>query len=250
MVQVGFYGATRYGWHMGTHATAFAIAICAYTYARKHGQSSDFSFGTGKVNYLAGFASAVILGIVALLMIVESLQRLVHPELTLYSHAIAVACIGLVVNLISVSILHEHQEHHHDHNIKAAYLHVLADALTSMLAIFALLAGLYFGWQWIDALMGIVGAIIISRWAYQLIKQTSAVLLDKTVASDAVARVKKIIESDDTVIVHDIHVWAVAEHHNAAILSIAATGNGEIAPYKKILQQEVPSLSNITIELR
>ena len=177
------------GWHMGTHSAAFLIAIFAYSYAKKHANNKDFSFGTGKVNSLGGFASAIALAIVALMMIIESVQRLIEPQSIHFNEAIVVAIIGLVVNVASVFILHDDHHHHgephhhhdHDHNMKAAYFHVLADTLTSLLAIVALLVGKYIGLLWMDPLMGIVGAIVIFRWSYGLVKESSEVLLDKSV---------------------------------------------------------------------
>jgi len=177
------------GWHMGTHATALGITAFAYFYARRHADDPRYSFGTGKVGVLGGFTSAVVLAVVAILMSVESLERLISPEAIRFNEAIVVAIIGLVVNLVSAFLLqgghhdHGHNEahHHHDHNLRAAYFHVLADALTSVLAIVALFAGKIFGWNWMDPFMGIVGAIIISRWAYGLLQETSKVLLDRDV---------------------------------------------------------------------
>jgi cation diffusion facilitator family transporter len=183
------------GWHMGTHAAALGITAFAYRYARKHAQNPNYSFGTGKVGVLGGFGSAVVLAVIALLMGVESVQRLFAPVNIRFNEAIAVAIIGLAVNLISAYLLrgrHHYDHgaghgHHHDHNLRAAYLHVLADALTSVLAIFALLTGKAFGWIWMDPIMGIVGALIISRWSYGLLVDTSKVLLDRDVNAEASA---------------------------------------------------------------
>ncbi len=172
------------GWHMGTHSAAFLITLFAYAYAKKHANNKSFSFGTGKVNYLGGFASAVALAIVALMMAVESVQRLFEPHSIQFNEAIIVAIIGLVVNVASAFILkddHHHHHHHHDHNMKAAYFHVLADTLTSVLAIVALFVGKYMGAVWLDPVMGIVGAIVIFHWSFGLIKESSSVLLDKSV---------------------------------------------------------------------
>lgn len=187
------------GWHMGTHVAAFFITIFAYRYARKHAHDPDFTFGTGKVSILGGFASSIALAVVAMVMAIESIQRLYSPEEIYFNQAIIVAAIGLVVNIASALLLdikHDHghshhghhdehsgHNHHHDHNLRAAYFHVLADALTSLLAIVALLSGKYFGWGWLDPTMGIVGAMVITYWAYGLIKETGPVLL--TAASKA-----------------------------------------------------------------
>ncbi|RPJ70129.1 MAG: cation transporter, partial [Desulfobacteraceae bacterium] len=177
------------GWHMGTHAVALGITALAYHFARRHADNPRFSFGTGKVGELGGFASAVVLAVIALIMAVESVQRLLSPLPIRFNEAIAVAVIGLVVNLVSAFMLrdrHRHSHgagpaHHHDHNLKAAYLHVIADALTSLLAIVALATGKIFGWVWMDPLMGIAGAVIITRWSYGLMKDTGKVLLDRDV---------------------------------------------------------------------
>lgn len=177
------------GWHMGTHAGAFAITIFAYHYSRKHSDNRDFTFGTGKVSVLGGFSSAIALAVIALFIGVESVERLIVPQEIRFNEAIAVAVLGLAVNLFCAYLLHgnhthEHghghdHTHHHDHNLRGAYLHVLADALTSVLAIFALSFGKLFGWQWLDPLMGIVGALVITRWSYGLLRDTSKILLDK-----------------------------------------------------------------------
>jgi len=244
------------GWHMGTHSAAFLITIFAYAYAKKHANNKDFSFGTGKVNYLGGFASAVALAIVALMMALESIDRLIEPQTIYFNEAIAVAVIGLIVNIASVFVLHDdhHHEghdhhHHHDHNLKAAYFHVLADTLTSLLAIVALLAGKYFGWIWMDAVMGIVGAIVISRWSYGLIKESSHVLLDKSANTLTLTKAIDAVTVENGTIIRDIHIWKIAPGHQAIILSIAAKIPLEASHYKKLIQQKLPGLSHISIEV-
>jgi cation diffusion facilitator family transporter len=182
------------GWHMGTHAAALGITVFAYVYARRHADNPRYSFGTGKVGALGGFASAVGLAVVALLVFGESVVRVASPVAIRFDEAIAVAVIGLVVNLASAFILRDHHEHghgagehdehhhdHHDHNLRGAYLHVMADAMTSVLAIVALIAGRQLGWVWMDPAMGIVGSIVIARWSYGLLRDTSGVLLDAEV---------------------------------------------------------------------
>ncbi len=251
------------GWHMGTHAAAFAIAMFAYRYARKHKNDSSFSFGTGKVQSLGGFASAVALAVVALLMAIESIGRLLNPLTIHFNEAIAVAVVGLVVNIVSVFVLHdnhhhahedqhhahceEHRHHHYDHNLKAAYFHVLADALTSVLAILALCAGRFFGWVWMDAVMGVVGAVIIAKWAYNLVKESSHILLDRTEGDTS--SLKASLEATQPIKVHDLHIWSIAENHKAAILSLET--HVEINPevLKEILAEKVPRLSHATIEI-
>jgi len=249
------------GWHMGTHSAAFAISLFAYSYASKHANNKEFSFGTGKVNYLAGFASAVALAMVALMMIIESVQRLIEPHNILFNEAISVAIIGLTVNVASVFLLHDdHQHHdhshdhehhhHHDHNMKAAYFHVLADTLTSVLAIFALLIGKFYGLLWVDALMGIVGAVIILRWAYGLIKESSGVLLDKSASPSSLNKVADAINKENDTTISDIHIWKIASEHQAAILAVSAKNPLEPHEYKSILKQQLPALSHISIEVK
>ncbi len=246
------------GWHMGTHSAAFLIAIFAYSYAKKHANNKSFSFGTGKVNYLGGFASAIALGIVALMMILESIQRLVEPQNIQFNEAIIVAFIGLVVNVVSAFILkdddhhHHHHEdssnHHHDHNMKAAYLHVLADTFTSVLAIAALLIGKYIGLVWMDPAMGIVGAIVISKWSYGLIKESSEVLLDKSEKNSTLEEISKTLSKKNTVI-NDIHVWKIAAGHQSAILKVISTEPMSSNEYIHILKEFLPQLSHISIEI-
>jgi len=240
------------GWHMGTHSAAFLIAIFAYSYAKKHANNKDFSFGTGKVNSLGGFASAIALAIVALMMIVESVQRLLEPQSIHFNEAIVVAIIGLVVNVASVFILHDdhHGEHHHhhDHNMKAAYFHVLADTLTSLLAIVALLVGKYVGLIWMDPLMGIVGAIVILRWSYGLINDSSNILLDKSVKKSTLEQISKALSKKNTVI-NDIHIWTIATAHQAAILKVTSAQPLNSDEYEGILKEILPQLSHISIEI-
>ena len=241
------------GWHMSTHVFAFMITIFAYRYARKHARNWAYTFGTGKVNVLGGFASAIALGIVALVMLVESFHRILDPQIIQFNQAIAVATIGLFVNLVSALLLqhdhhHDSHEHHHDHNLRAAYFHVLADALTSVLAIVALIAGKYFGWNWLDPVMGIVGAIIITRWAYGLAKQTGPILLDASMAKENCQAVQEVLEQDSHAIVTDIHIWKIAENHYAAVISLVTHLPNSVDYYKGLLQ-DFHQLSHITIEV-
>jgi cation diffusion facilitator family transporter len=238
------------GWHMSTHVAAFMITIIAYRYARKHADNPAYAFGTGKVSVLGGFASAVALAVVALVMFVESMHRIIEPQIIQFNAAIGVACIGLLVNVISAFLLkdgHEHH-HHHDHNLRAAYLHVLADALTSLLAIMALLSGKYFGWNWLDPVMGIVGAIIITRWSYGLIKQTSPILLDGSIEEEYQLAIQEAIEKDSDNRITDIHIWKVGPNHYAAIISIV-THFPKVTEYYKELLSEFHRLAHITIEI-
>ncbi len=245
------------GWHMGTHSAAFAITIFAYIYARKHTCNKRFSFGTGKVTVLGGFASAVALAVVALVMIVESIERFFEPLNILFNEAIAVAVLGLSVNLVSAWLLrgHTHSNQHHgvshshrDHNLKAAYFHVLADALTSLLAIIALLAGKALGWVWMDAAMGVVGAVIIMRWAYGLLTETSSILLDSSLNENQLQTIRIAIESDADNRISDLHLWKVSPSHSAAIISIV-THNPRPPEYYKKLLRNVQELSHVSVEV-
>ncbi|MFH2012888.1 MAG: CDF family Co(II)/Ni(II) efflux transporter DmeF [Pseudomonadota bacterium] len=246
------------GWHMGTHATAFVIAIFAYQYTKKHSQDKQFTFGTGKVSVLGGFASAVVLAVVALIMAVESILRFINPSVIQFNEAIVIAVFGLIINIICALLLyvgHEHdyehgnsQQHHSDHNLRGAYLHVLADALTSILAIIALTFGKFFGWNWLDSLMGIVGAVLITRWSYGLIKDTSLILLDKNIALETSEEIVKIIESDSDNRVADIHVWKVGPADYAALISLVTHFPKDSEYYKQLLSK-VTELSHVTIEV-
>lgn len=251
------------GWHMGTHVAAFMITIFAYRYARKHNNNPAYSFGTGKVGVLGGFASAVALATVALMMLIESLQRLVTPQAIQFNAAISVAALGLFINLLSAVILkdhhghdhahgtssnHDHHAHHHDHNLYAAYMHVLADALTSVLAIAALLCGKYLGLNWLDPLMGIVGAIIISRWSWGLVRQSGPILLDGSLPLEQQKAIRETIEKDGENHVTDLHIWRVSEHHFAAIISIASSHPRD-AEYYKALLSGFGQLEHLTIEV-
>ena len=241
------------GWHMSTHVAAFAITIFAYRYARKQTNNPDFSFGTGKVSVLGGFASAVALAVVALVMALESSQRIFAPHEIHFNEAIAVATLGLIVNIISAFLLqdhhshsHEHEHHHHDHNLRAAYLHVLADALTSLLAIIALFSGKLLGWTWMDPIMGIVGAAVITHWSYGLLTETSSILLDKTVEQSLT--IKAAIEADSDNRISDIHVWQVGPNHSAAIISLVTHDPKPPEHYKKLLKN-IDGLSHISVEV-
>jgi cation diffusion facilitator family transporter len=246
------------GWHMGTHAIALSITAFAYFFARKHSDNPNYSFGTGKVGVLGGFASAVVLAVIALLVGVESFQRLITPKTILFNQAIAVAVVGLIVNLVSAFLLqnkhhhgHKHdsgKHHHHDHNLRAAYLHVLADALTSVLAIIALLTGKIFGWIWMDPVMGIVGATVITKWSYGLLIDTGKILLDRDVNQEAVDEIRSKIESDSDTKVTDIHVWRVGSHHLSALISLVTHYPKSPDHYKNLLL-EYDEIVHVTIEV-
>ena len=248
------------GWHMATHVAAFGIAVFAYRYARQHADNPQYTFGTGKVSVLGGFASAVALAVVALVMGLESVARMLAPHPILFNEAIAVAVVGLVVNVVSGLLLHAHadhdhdhdetpgQVHHHDHNLRAAYLHVLADALTSVLAIVALVAGKYFGWTWLDPMMGLVGAAVIARWSWQLIRDSSQVLLDGTADANILGAIRDAIERDADNGVADLHVWQVGPHHLSAAVSLV-TQHPKAPEHYKHLLRDIPRLAHVLIEV-
>ncbi len=254
------------GWHMGTHAAALGITLFAYRYARRHAQDPRYTFGTGKISVLGGFTSAVVLQVVALLMAGESIRRLLMPQPIQFGEAISVAILGLLVNLVSVRLLgnehthdhnhnHDHNHGHHDdhshtadHNLKAAYLHVLADALTSILAIVALLAGWIWGWVWMDALMGMVGSLLISRWAIGLLKDTSQILLDGSSDAQVIAEIRTLLESDADNRLSDLHVWRIGEQASAAIISLVTHYPRPVEYYQGLLKP-VHELKHITIQV-
>jgi len=277
----GSMALTADGWHMSTHAGAMLISAFAYLYARKHAHDPRFTFGTGKFGDLAGFASAVVLGVVALLIAWESALRFVSPVEIDFNQAIIVAVIGLIVNIVSALLLkddHHHQGHHgdddnHDHghdsnahhhddhahgshahhqsrdnNLRAAYLHVVADALTSVLAIVALILGKWNGWTFLDPAMGIVGGIIIARWSWSLLRSTGAVLVDAMPHQrPLLAKIRGAVETGNENIT-DLHVWQVGPGHHAAIVSLSTTGETSAAAYREKLL-EIEELSHVTIEI-
>ena len=253
------------GLHMGSHTVALGINAFAYVYARRHAHSSRYSFGTGKVNTLGGYTGAVLLAVFAAIMAFESILRLIDPVSIAFDQAIGVAVVGLLVNGVSVFILgvnhdhghehghsHEHHghghHHHHDHNLKSAYLHVLADALTSLLAIFTLLIGKYFGAVWMDPVMGIVGAILVARWSLGLLKSTSGMLLDEQADEALLETVRSSIEKDASCTVVDLHIWTVAPGIHSAIISVVTTTPRNASFYKERLPASL-SLKHISIEV-
>jgi cation diffusion facilitator family transporter len=209
------------GWHMSSHALAIGLSAMAYATARTYAKDPRFAFGTWKIEILAGFASALFLVGVALAMVIGSLERLISPQAIQYEEALAVGVLGLLVNMVCAFILgkahqhdhahHAHHAHHHDLNLKSAYLHVVADAVTSVLAIVALLGGWLYGWSWLDPVMGIVGAVLVALWAKNLIIETAKVLLDREMDHPVVQEIKEVIESDGQTRVSDLHVWRVGK---------------------------------------
>ncbi|HJX98734.1 MAG TPA: CDF family Co(II)/Ni(II) efflux transporter DmeF [Chthoniobacterales bacterium] len=249
------------GWHMSTHVTAFLITAIAYYFTRRHSSNEQFSFGTSKIGVLGGFASAVVLSVVALLMAGESVHRLFVPLQIHFNEAIGIACIALSVNVVCAFLLKEdhhhgpdhhgenrHHSHPHDLNLRAAYLHVLADAFTTFLAIIALTSGKLFGWSWLDPVVGLVGSGVVFSWAYGLLRDTSGILLDRTpLSSDLPNEIRHAVEGDGDSIVTDLHVWQVGTGKFAAIVSIVAHEPKNSDEYRKLLQDH-EELVHVTIE--
>ena len=247
------------GWHMGTHVTAFLITALAYHFSRRHAANPLHSFGTAKIGVLGGFASAVVLAVIALLMAGESVHRFFMPLSIHFNEAIGIAVLGLAVNLVCAFVLthahdhahphdHGHRHQQHDLNLRAAYLHVLADAFTSVTAISALLAGKFFAWTWLDPAVGILGSGVVLSWAYSLIRDTGGILLDRTPASsDLPEEIRRAIESDGDSIVTDLHVWQVGVGKFAAIVSIVAHEPRTSDQYRERLRGH-EELVHVTIE--
>lgn len=242
------------GLHMGSHTIALSINAFAYVYARHNANNERYSFGTGKVNTLGGYTGAILLAVVASMMAWESVERLIAPISIAFNQAIIVAVLGLVVNGASVFILginqghgHEHEHHRHDHNLRSAYFHVLADAITSLLAIFALLVGKYFGAVWMDSVMGVVGAALVARWSLGLLKSTGVILLDQQSSKETQDSIRKTIENDDNRIV-DLHLWAVGPDIYSAVISIVSRFPQQPEYYKSLLANDL-TLDHVSIEV-
>lgn len=244
------------GFHMATHAGALGIAAIAYAYAKRHAHGRRYSFGTGKVGDLAGFASALILGLFALGIAYESLTRLFDPSPVAFAEATIIAVIGLGVNIASALLLghghsgdhgHDHHDtaHEKDNNLRSAYLHVVADALTSVLAIAALLGGRYLGWVWLDPAMGVVGSVVIAAWAWSLMRDTGAVLLDATDAAIE-AEIRKLVEGPGDAKITDLHVWRVGPGAHSAIISVVGATREVICARVK----SVHEIEHLTVEIR
>jgi len=268
------------GFHMATHALAMGVAAAAYVYARKQAHNDRYTFGTGKVGELAGFSSALALGLISIGIAAESAQRLFHPHAVAFTEATFVAVLGLGVNLVSALMLsggghhhhhghghdddhdhdhdheHEHEhDHHHGHahgrpdnNLRSAYVHVLADAVTSVLAIVALLGGRFLGWVWLDAVMGVVGALVIARWSLALLRETGRVLLDGELPATRREAIARAIESAGDARVADLHVWRVGPRHLAAIVSVVTTRPREPDYYRSLLTA-FGDLAHVTVEV-
>lgn len=251
------------GWHMATHASALGIAGLAYLFARRQARNSHFTFGTGKFGDLAAFASAVILGIVAIQIAFESIERLVNPVTIAYREAITVALLGLVVNLVSAFLLREeHDDHHHGHghnhdhghhhrhrdnNLRAAYVHVVADAATSVLAIMALVAAAWLQWGWADPVVGLVGAVVIASWAVGLLRSSGSVLLDVNNASKMEGLIRERLETRGDRIT-DLHLWQIGPGHRAAVIALVSDDPLPPSEYKRRLSG-LHGLSHVTVEV-
>ncbi len=244
------------GWHMATHAAALGIAGLAYLFARRHAQNSRFAFGTGKFGELAAFSSAIMLAMVAVQIAYESVVRLFNPVPIAYSEAVVVAVLGLTVNIASAWLLQgshhhhhgsDHSRHHDDNNLRAAYVHVLADAATSVLAIAALVLAMYFGWSWADPLVGILGSLVIGSWAYGLIIDSGAVLLDASADKNLEMTIRERIETKGDRVT-DLHLWQVGPGHRAAIISVISDNPLPPKTYKRRLGG-LRGLSHLTIEV-
>ena len=264
----GSMALTADAWHMASHVGALGLSAAAYRIARLRAGDARFTFGTGKVPALAGYSSALLLGVVAGWMAWESAWRLFLPVTIRYAEAMGVATLGLLVNLTSAWILGHHHDHpapaagamprahdhggppsHVDHNLGAAYLHVLADALTSMLAVAALGGGMLFGWSMLDPLMGLAGAAVVGRWAWGLARDSGNVLLDAEGHDDIAAKVRRLIEEEPDHQIADLHVWRIGAASRACIVSLVAPSPRPTDYYRRLLSA-IPGLDHVTVEVR
>jgi len=246
------------GWHMGTHVAAFVLAAAAYAYGRRHARDARFTFGTGKVGVLGAFTSAIVLSIIALIIAVDSIHRLVAPQAIHFRDAIIVAIVGLFVNLLSAFMLKDDHHHHghghshghsHDLNLKAAYIHVLADTFTALGAVVALTTGYFLGWVWLDPAMGLVGTIVILSWAWTLLRDSGSILLDSVPkSSDLPVVIREVIESDGDSKITDLHIWQVGSGKFAAIIGVVAHHPRTADEYRAALRIH-EELVHVTVEV-
>src|SRR6266581_1804230 len=262
------------GLHMSTHAGALLLAALAYTYARKYANDRNFTFGTGKFGDLAGYSSAIVLAMIALLIGYEAVSRLFNPVPISFNEAIPIAVLGLVVNVASAWLLsgghhhnhsqshdhgHDHGEeehnheaahgaHHRDNNMRAAVIHVMADAAVSVLVIVGLLTARAFGWLWMDPLAGLIGALVIANWSIGLLRDTGSILLDRIPDPRMAEKVRRVVESDGDRVT-DLHLWRLGPGHLGAIVSVATSGEREAAHYRKRLAK-FADLSHVTVEVQ
>jgi len=263
------------GVHMATHVGALGLAAGAYWLARRHAANARFTFGSGKFGDLAAFSSAIILGVTALVVAVESIERLMTPAQVQYGDALLIAAIGLCVNLVSAFILkddhahshghsHSHAAHEHDHghdhghdhaapardnNMRAAYVHVLADAATSVLAIGALACGYFFGLAFLDPVSGLVGAFVIASWSYGLIRDSGMVLLDANSNPKRSGAIKAMIENELGARVADLHLWRLGPGHEGLIVSLVSPDETSAETVKAAIRRHYPDLSHVTVEV-
>jgi cation diffusion facilitator family transporter len=248
------------GWHMSSHTLAMGLSVMAYYFARKHAHDPRYSFGTWKIEILGGYTSAIFLVMVAALMVYQSIERLIAPSPIYYDQAIGIAIVGLVINLLSAWLLkdghhhghghgHDHDHHHHDLNLHSAYLHVIADAATSVLAIIALFGGKIWGAAWLDPVMGLLGAGLVSVWAFGLLRDTSKVLLDAEMNAPVVDEIREVIAASPiTAQLCDLHVWRVGKGKYACILGLATVDDVSPEYFKEQLGVH-EELVHISIEI-
>jgi cation diffusion facilitator family transporter len=262
-IALGYYfnsiAVSADGWHMSTHAIALGIGYLAYRVARSHAQNQSYTFGTGKVHALGGYTSAVILAFVALFVAADSIWSLLHPGDIAFNEALIVAFVSLLVNLLSIRLLHIGEGHGHDHghehakghehdiNLKSAYAHVVVDAMTSVLAILALLGGKFMGWGFLDPVVGLISAAIIAQWSYSLIRSAMKMLLDRSAGNEMREKIKKLIEEDGDSKVADLHFWDIAPGRAAAIVSVVTHDALSVDTYKARLQKL--HLAHVTVEV-
>ena len=256
---------TADGWHMATHAGALGLSAAAYWFARSRAGDRAFAFGTGKVHALAGYTSAIILMVVAASMIVESIERFVHPATIAFREALPVAVVGLLVNLLSIKLLDEDHDHdhehgheadddhdgdayaHHDHNHRAAYMHVVADALTSVLAIVAIVLGRYLGWTIFDPMMGIVGGVVVLKWGIGLCRSAGRQLVDATSPAKLEDEVRHALEAIDDVRVADLHIWEMAPGRRGCVVALHTATPRDARFYRGVLEGQ--AFAHLTIEV-
>lgn len=253
------------GWHMSSHTLALGLAVFAYACARRYAQDRRFAFGTWKIEILGGYTSAILLLGVAALMAFQSVERLLAPSRIHYDQAIAIAVVGLMVNLVCAWLLrghhdhghdhgHEHQhghghDHHHDLNLRSAYVHVLADAATSVLAIIALIGGKIWAAAWLDPAMGIIGAVLVSVWAWRLLRDCGRVLLDAEMDAPVVAEIRDVVEQGSLpAVVTDLHVWRVGRGKYACVLSVVTAADADADAFRQALRVH-EELAHITVEV-
>ena len=241
---------TADGWHMATHAGALGLTAVAYWFARTRARDRSFCFGTGKILALAGYTSAIVLMLVALTMIYQSVVRLFHPVDVRYHEALPVAVVGLIVNLASIKLLgHEdHDDHAADHNHRAALMHIMADAFTSVLAIVSLALGSALGWRFLDPMMGLIGGAVVLKWGVGLCRSAGRQLLDATASHPLEAQIRERLETLDDVRVVDLHSWELAPGRRACILSLVTSAPRDVEVYRHQVLADLP-LAHLTIEI-